>query len=57
MLEWVKKIFTIDNIPFDTFKETSFNEFADTNPIMQMFSLENVKKFEDKLGKDWWKSE
>ncbi len=54
MIDWIKKIFTINNIPFEDFKEGTFNEFADTNAIMQMFSLENVKKMEGKLGKDWW---
>ncbi len=57
MWDWVKKIFIINNYPQQSFKESNFDMFADTNPIMQMFSLKNVQKFEDKLGKDWWKNE
>ncbi len=55
MWDWVKKIFIINNFPsIDSTKESDFDAFADTNPIMQMFSLKNVQKFEGKFGKNWW---
>jgi hypothetical protein len=53
--EWVRKIFVRQNYPFENFKEGTYNDFADTNRVMQLFSLKNVKKYEDTFGKGWWK--
>jgi len=57
MVKWLKLYLAIMGYPCDEMVEGSYNDFADTNPIMQFFSLKNVKKFEDIFGKEWWKNE
>ncbi len=57
LLNWVKIYFAINGYPCDEFEETEFETFAfDVNPILRIFSVDNVKRFEDKFGHEWWKN-
>jgi len=55
--EWIDKLFVIKGFPKSEMEEGSINDFLELNPIMRLFSLDNVKKFEDELGEEWWKSD
>jgi hypothetical protein len=53
--EWLKVYLAVSGYECTDFEETDLGSFPEMNPILSLFSLENVKKFEDKFGKDWWK--
>ena len=53
--EWVRSFFSIKGYPCDELEEGRNEEFLDMDPFLRMFTLENVKKYEDKFGKEWWK--
>ncbi|MGB0931247.1 MAG: hypothetical protein ACPGVB_10750 [Chitinophagales bacterium] len=55
LLEWVKTYLSILGLPCTGFEEEDMMAFYELNPLLQMFSLENAKRFEGKLGKEWWK--
>jgi len=55
LFEWVNKYFVLKGYEISEFERASIDEFAELNSIMRLFSEKNVKKFEDKLGKEWWK--
>ncbi len=55
LLAWVHTCFSIWGFEIDELKESDLSMFPETNPILSIFSLDNVKAFEDKLGKNWWK--
>jgi len=55
LLHWVKIYFTVKGYPCNEFEETDFGSFAfDANPFLRALS-DGVKRFEDKLGSEWWK--
>jgi hypothetical protein len=54
-LAWLDTCLAIWGFEKSGFEEVDRMSFAETDPLLQMFSLENAKKFEDKLGKEWWK--
>lgn len=54
MQKWLKLYLAVMGYPCDELVKGDYADFADTNPIMQIFSLDNVKKFEGQLGKEWW---
>jgi hypothetical protein len=57
MLMWLHLFLTIQGYPFTNFEESDYQKFAnDVNPILRIFSLDNVKKFESEFGAEWWKS-
>jgi hypothetical protein len=57
MLNWVRIYFAIKGYPCENLEQGTFENFAaDTDPFMRMFSIENVKKYEPKFGKEWWKN-
>lgn len=53
ILEWIKFYFEINGIPFSSFEETDYNDFADTNTLLNFFAQE-AKDMESKFGKEWW---
>lgn len=55
MLEWAKVYFGVNGFPCDALEEQDLTYFSELNPLLHLFSLENVQKFEDQLGKEWWK--
>lgn len=55
LLGWVKTCLAIWGFPNDDLEERDIMAFSETDPMLAMFSMGNVKKFEDKLGKEWWK--
>jgi hypothetical protein len=55
LLFWVQTCLSIWGFSQAEFVEKDMMAFAETNPLLSMFSIENVKKMEDKLGKEWWK--
>ena len=57
LLEWMKTYTSIHGLECTNWEETDIMSFYETNPILSMFSMSNAKKFEDKLGKDWWKND
>jgi hypothetical protein len=57
MLDWVKVYFGVNGFPCDTLEEQDLTYFSELNPLLHLFSLENVQKFEDQLGKEWWKKD
>jgi len=56
LLSWIRTYLSIEGFPFGSFEQEDFGTFSEMNPLLRIFSLENVRKFEDKLGKEWWKS-
>ena len=52
--QWVQSYFVLKNYQWTELEETGLEDFPETNALLSMFSLENVKKMEGKLGKDWW---
>lgn len=54
LLYWAKTCMSIWGFPFRGFKETDIFMFPETNAILNLFSLENISKYEDKFGKKWW---
>lgn len=54
ILEWVKVYFEATEIPFSSFEETDYNDFADTNTLLNFFA-KGAKDMEGKFGKEWWK--
>jgi hypothetical protein len=57
LLDWARTCLSIWGLPHDEFEEADMMSFSELDPILRMFSLENAKKFEDKLGKEWWKGD
>ena len=57
VFEWVDKLFILKGLEKPELTEADAEHFMDLNPIMQLFSLKNVKKFEGQFGKDWWKKD
>ncbi len=55
LLFWVKTCLSIWGFSQAEFAEKDIMSFAETNPLLSIFSMENAKKMEDKLGKEWWK--
>ena len=56
LLHWVKIYFTVKGYPCNELDETDFESFAfEINPVLRVFSMDNVKRFEDKFGSEWWK--
>lgn len=56
LLNWMRLYLAIQGYPCDNLKETTYDDFAfDLNPLLQVFSAESVKAFEDVLGYEWWK--
>jgi len=53
--QWVQSYFVLKGFQWADKEAATITDFAETNAIMRMFSLENVKKMESKLGKEWWK--
>jgi len=53
--QWVQSYFVLKGFQWADKEAATITDFAETNAIMRMFSLENVKKMEGKLGKEWWK--
>lgn len=53
--EWVQAYFVLRGFEWTELEEATLTDFSETNAILQLFSVENVKMMEDKLGKDWWK--
>ena len=47
--------FVLRGFEWTELEEATLTDFSETNAILQLFSVENVKMMEDKLGKDWWK--
>lgn len=54
IIEWIKVFFQIKEIPFSSFEETDYNDFADTNTLLNFFT-QGAKDMEGKFGKEWWK--
>lgn len=54
ILEWIKVYFGVKGIPFSSFEETDYNDFADTNTLLNFFA-KGAKDMESKFGKEWWK--
>lgn len=52
---WFKTYLTILGLECSTFEERGQNFFYEMYPILRLFSEENVKQLEGKLGKEWWK--
>ena len=57
MMSWVDKVLLLKGYEKTSIEKATMNEFMELHPIMQLFSLENAKKFEDKFGKEWWKKD
>jgi len=55
LLFWVKTYLSIWGFAQAALEEKDIMSFPETNPLLNILSMENVKKMEDKLGKDWWK--
>lgn len=55
LLFWVQTCLSIWGFSQAEFVEKDMMAFAETNPLLSMFSMENAKKMESKLGKEWWK--
>jgi hypothetical protein len=55
ILEWIKVYFEVTEIPFSSFEETDYNDFADTNTLLNFFT-KGAKDMEGKFGKEWWKN-
>ncbi|MDZ4681667.1 MAG: hypothetical protein SH848_04130 [Saprospiraceae bacterium] len=53
--KWIQAHFILKGYPWEELEKATLAEFPETNAILNLFSLENVKKMEAKLGKDWWK--
>lgn len=57
LLKWVELYLTIQGYPFSELEETDYGKFAnEVNPLLRIFSIDNVKKFEPEFGPEWWKS-
>jgi hypothetical protein len=57
LFNWIRIYFDFKGYPCDSFEEAGFENFAfDVNPVLRIFSMDNVKKFEMQLGTEWWKS-
>jgi hypothetical protein len=57
MLDWLKVYLAIQGFEWTAWQESDLSAFYELNPILRLFSLDNVQKFEDELGKDWWKKD
>ena len=55
VFEWIRTYMLLNGIPNESFKAATFNDFADTNPLMRMFA-EAGKRMEEK-GDDWYKKD
>jgi hypothetical protein len=55
-LFWVKTCLSIWGFAQGELIEKDMLSFPETNPLLAIFSIENVKKMENKLGKEWWKN-
>ncbi|PIY07547.1 MAG: hypothetical protein COZ18_16915 [Flexibacter sp. CG_4_10_14_3_um_filter_32_15] len=54
LFDWIKVYFGVTGIPFSSFEETDYNDFADTNALLNFFA-QGAKDMEGKFGKEWWK--
>ena len=54
-LSGVRTYMLLNGVPNESFKAATFNDFADTNPLMRMFA-EAGKRMEEK-GDDWYKKD
>ena len=54
--EWVRSVFKIKGYPLEELLEGKPDEFLDMHPLLRLFSEETARKYEDRLGKDWWES-
>ncbi len=54
LFDWIKVYFQIKGIPFSSFEETDYNDFADTNTLLNFFA-KGAKDMEGTFGKEWWK--
>ena len=52
--EWVRSVFSIKGYPLEELEEGKEEDFLDMNPLMRMFTDENIKKSEKLFGKKWW---
>ena len=57
LLEWMNTCLSILGLEFTKWEKGDIASFPETNTLWNMFSMDNVKRFEDKLGKDWWKDD
>lgn len=55
LLEWIRVYLSVNGMEHDTFEKRDLGSFPEMNDILNFFSLKNVQKFEDQLGKEWWK--
>jgi hypothetical protein len=55
LLQWLSTCLSIWGFEQSDFEETDMTGFAEMNFVLQMFSIKNAQKFEDKFGKEWWK--
>ena len=57
LLAWVRVYLSVHGIEHETFEKTDLGYFPEMNAILSLFSLDNVRKFEDRLGKAWWEGD
>ena len=55
--DWVRSVFSINGYPLDELEEGSPEDFLDMNPLMRMFTDENIKKSEKLFGDKWWEKD
>lgn len=53
--EGVQAYFVLRGLEWMELEDTTLTDFSETKAILRLFSVENVKMMEGKLGKDWWK--
>jgi hypothetical protein len=57
LLHWSRLYLAINGYPCTSIEETTYDDFAlDVNPIFRAFDKNRIKKFENRLGYDEWRS-
>ncbi len=57
LIKWLKIYLAVLGHPCDELQESDMWHFPETNAILSMFTEENLKKMEYRLGKEWWKGD